>query len=115
VDPSYSKLVVFNHKNYTPLLPAQLAFIIQVIACRKNINHFIVDEGASTYIMFMSCWKVIGSPQLSQSPPTLKDFYGRIYKPCGILNSLQVELVGKNVSIEVEVINGPIDYNILLG
>jgi len=38
-----------------------------------------------------------------------------MYKPCGILNSLQVELAGKNVSIEVEVINIPLDYNLLLG
>jgi hypothetical protein len=46
---------------------------------------------------------------------TLKAFDGRTYKPCGILNSLQVELGGKIVSIEVEVIDGPLDYNLLLG
>jgi hypothetical protein len=69
VDPSDSNLVVFSHENYTPRLPAQLAFMIQVIVHGKNIHHSIVDEGASTCIMSLSCWKVIGSPQLSQSPP----------------------------------------------
>ena len=46
---------------------------------------------------------------------TLKAFDGRTYKPCGIINNLQVELGGKIVSIDVEVVDGPIYYNILLG
>ena len=45
----------------------------------------------------------------------LKDFDERTYKPCGIINNLQVELGGKEVSIDVEVVDGPLDYNILLG
>jgi len=45
----------------------------------------------------------------------LKAFDGRTYKPCGIINNLQVELGGKTVSIDVEVVDGPLDYNILLG
>lgn len=81
----------------------------------KNIHHSILDKGASTYIMSLSCWKLIGSPQLNQSNTTLKSFDGRTYKPCGILNYLQVELGGKTVSIEIEVIDGPLDYNILMG
>ena len=46
---------------------------------------------------------------------TLKAFYGRTYKPCGIINNLHVELGGKTVNIDVEVVDGPLDYNILLG
>lgn len=65
--------------------------------------------------MSLSCWNEISSPQLSQSNTTLKIFDGRTFKPCGILNSVQVELGGKVVSIEVEFINGPLDYNLLLG
>ena len=45
----------------------------------------------------------------------LKDFYGRTYKPCGILSNLQVELGGKFFTFEVEVVDRPLDYNILLG
>ena len=89
--------------------------MIQFTSHGKNIHHSIVDEGASTCIMSMSCWKAIGSPQLNQLTTTLKSFDGRTYKPYGILNSLQVELGGKTVSTEVEVIDGPLDYNILLG
>lgn len=62
----------------------------------------------------MSCPHLSGRPlvpHLSQPPTTLKYFDRRT---CGILNSLQVELVGKSISIEVEVIDGPPDYIILL-
>lgn len=46
---------------------------------------------------------------------TLKGFDGRTYTPYGILTNLQVELGGKTVEIEVEVIDGNLDYNIILG
>jgi len=45
----------------------------------------------------------------------LKAFDGRIYTPCGILSNLQIELGGKIVTVEVEVVDGPLNYNILLG
>ena len=45
----------------------------------------------------------------------LKDFDGRTYMPCGILSKLYIELGGKIVTAEVEVIDRPLDYNILLG
>ena len=64
--------------------------------------------------MSLNCWKSLGSTQLSQSSTTLKAFDVRTYKPCGIINNLQVELGGKIVSIDVEVFDGPLDYNILL-
>ena len=37
------------------------------------------------------------------------------YKPCGIINNLHVEIGGKTMNIDVEVVDGPLDYNILLG
>jgi len=52
---------------------------------------------------------------LSQSSTTLKAFDGRTYMPYGILSNLQVELGGKTIEIEFEVIDGNLDYNILLG
>lgn len=94
---------------------AQLAFMIQVVIHVNNIHYSIVDEGYSTCIMFLSCWKDIGCPQLNQSPTTLKDFDGRGFKPYGIINLLLVELGGKNVSVEFKVIDEPLDYSLLLG
>ena len=65
--------------------------------------------------MSMSCWKTLGSPPLSRSPTTLKAFNGRTYTPYGILSNLQVEIRGKAIDIKVKVIDGLLDYNILLG
>eukprot|EP00253_Pinus_taeda_P014433 PITA_14433 len=115
IDPMDSNLVSFNHKGYDPQLPAQLAFLIQVKALNKTVHRTIIDEGASTCIMSMSCWKTLRSPSLSRSSTTLKAFDGRTYTPYGILSNLQVELGGEIVEIDVEVIDGNLDYNILLG
>jgi len=46
---------------------------------------------------------------------TLKTFDGKTYMPSGNLSNFQVELGGKTVEIEVKVIDGNLDYNILLG
>ena len=45
----------------------------------------------------------------------LKAFDGQTYTPYRILSNLQVELGGRMVEIDVEVINGNLDYDILLG
>ena len=45
----------------------------------------------------------------------LKAFDGIAYNPCGILSNLQIELGGKTVTVEVEVVDEPLDYNISLG
>eukprot|EP00253_Pinus_taeda_P009362 PITA_09362 len=115
IDPVDSNLVAFNHKGYDPQLPTQLSFLVQVKALNKTIHRTIIYEGESTCIMLMSCWKTFGSPPLSQSSTTLKAFDGRTYTPYGILSNLQVKMGGKTIEIDVEVINGNLDYNILLG
>ena len=46
---------------------------------------------------------------------TLKVFDGRTYMLYGILSIFQVKLAGNTVEIEVKVIGGNLDYNILLG
>ena len=45
----------------------------------------------------------------------LKAFDERKYTPYGILCNLQIELGGKTVIVEVEVVDGLLDYSILLG
>ena len=81
----------------------------------KNIHQTILDEGATTCIMSLSCRQALGSPTLVPSPIVLKAFDGHIFKPHGILTTLLVEISGKTVTIDVEVIDGPLDYNLLLG
>jgi len=76
IDQTDSNLVFFNHKGYDPRLPTQLDFLIQVKAVNNTVHRTIIDEGASTCIMSMSCWKNLGSPPLSQSSTMLKAFDG---------------------------------------
>jgi hypothetical protein len=45
----------------------------------------------------------------------LKAFDGHVFKPHGIVLSFPITLGGKTVTIEVEVVDAPIDYNLLLG
>jgi len=72
IDPIDSNLITFNLENYVPHLPHQITFFIQVIIKGKMIHQTVIDEGASTCIMFVSCWKAIDSPPLNQSPNTLE-------------------------------------------
>ena len=74
-----------------------------------------MDEGASTYVMSLSCWQGLGSLEIVPSQSMLKSFYGHVFKPHGIVPSFPVTLGGKTVTMEVEVVDAPIDYNLLLG
>jgi hypothetical protein len=75
----------------------------------------VVDEGASTCVMSLACWKAIGQPVLSPSPTLLTAFDGHSFKPHGIIPSFTMQLAGKTMCVEVEVVDAPLDYNILLG
>ena len=65
--------------------------------------------------MSLPCWKAIGSPELTQSTTMLKTFDGVYFTPYGILCNLPIEFVGKTMDVEVEVIDAPLDYNMILG
>ena len=57
----------------------------------------------------------MGSLELSKSATMLTAFDGRSFRPHGILPSLKFRLGGKTIAIEVEVVDAPLDYNLLLG
>jgi hypothetical protein len=65
--------------------------------------------------MLLFCWKGLKSPVLNQSPTMLQAFDGRGFCPHELLQSLVVQLGGKTISIDVEVVDDSIDYNLLLG
>ena len=65
--------------------------------------------------MSLSCWQALVSPTLISSPTVSKAFDGHIFKPHRILTALPVEISGKTITIDVEVIDAPLDYNLLLG
>jgi len=115
IDPTDSDLITFNLDNHVPRLPHQIAFLIQVIINSNNIHHSVIDEGASTCIMSVACWKAIGSPTLSQSPNTLESLNGRDSCPFSILPHFPITLEGKIVEVGVKLVDANLTYNSLLG
>ena len=75
----------------------------------------MIDEGAAASVMSLECWKGLGSLELSKSTTMLTTFDGRSFWLHGILHSLKVRLGGKTVTIKAEVVDAPLDYNLLLG
>ena len=107
-----AKFHLYDVKNF---LPYHVALLIDFIDGGKTIGRAVVDEGASTCVMSLSCWKALGSPELVPSNTLLTTFDGSSFHLHGILPDSEIKLEGKAVSIEVEVVDAPLDYNFLLG
>jgi hypothetical protein len=111
--------IMLDTTDLKPRLPYHVAFQIVVDYPMKNftrnIFHTVVDEGTSTCVMLLACWKAIGQPILSPSPTLLTTFDGHSFQPHGIIPSFPVQLGGKTVCVEVEVVDASLDYNLLLG
>ena len=85
VDVQDSNLIIFDLENSTSHLPHKMDFQIPVIVKNRPIHRTVIDEGASTCIMSIQCWRLVGSPSLNQSPTILKAFGGHGFHPLGIL------------------------------
>jgi hypothetical protein len=102
-----------------PRLPYHIAFQIVVAYTMKTFNRNIfctvVNEGTSTCVMSLACWKAIDEPVLSLSPNLLTAFNARSFRTHGIIPSFLMQLGGKTMCFEVEVVDTYLDYNLLLG
>jgi hypothetical protein len=76
IDPNSSNHIMFNLDNYTSRLSHQLAFQVDIVAHNQQIHRTILDEGASTRVMSLDCWKGLKSPALNKSPMMLHAFDG---------------------------------------
>jgi hypothetical protein len=114
-DHESSNNLTFNLDDHQPRLSHQLAFQIDVVVHNQQIHRTILDEGASTCVMSLACWKGLKSPALNKSPTMLCTFDGRGFHPHGLLQSLAIQLGGKTITVDVEVVDAPLYYNLLLG
>jgi hypothetical protein len=75
--------IMLDMTDLKPHLPYHVAFQIVVAHPTKtftrNIFRTVVDEGASTCIISLACWKAIGQPELSLSPTLLTAFDSRSF------------------------------------
>jgi hypothetical protein len=76
---------------------------------KVTIKRTIIDEGVATCVMSLTCWKAIGSSTLSQYMTMLTAFDGRSFQPHRILPSFLIQLGGKTVEVDVEVVDAPVD------
>jgi hypothetical protein len=115
VDPADTRLITFDLDNSEPRLPAAVAIQVPVKIRNITVHRCIIDEGASTCIMSKTVWQKLGSPELTPSAITLRAYDGRPSSPEGLLQNVPVELGGKTILIDIEVIDVTLDYNILFG
>jgi hypothetical protein len=76
VDHESSNHIMFNLENYVSHLSHQLAFQVDVVVHNQQIHRTILNEGASTCVMSLACWKGLKSPTLEKSPMMLLAFDG---------------------------------------
>ena len=81
----------------------------------RQILHTIFDEGGSVSIPSSTSWQALGSPQLVPSTDQILAFNRRPIAPLGTLPYLPIILGGKTVCIDVMVVQGTLDFNLLLG
>jgi hypothetical protein len=115
VDPADTRLITFDLDSCEPRLPALVAIQIPVKIRNITVHRCIIDEGASTCIMSKTVWQKLGSPELIPSAITLRAYDGRPSSPEGLFQNVPVELGGKTILIDIEVIDAQLDYNILFG
>ena len=113
---SDDRLIIFNvdWSKHLPL-PASVIFQIPIKIQNANVSWCIIDEGVSTCVMSTSVWKQLGSPDLATSMITLRAWDGHASQPIGLFRNFPITLAGKTVCVDVEVIDTPLDYKILLG
>ena len=89
---SSSLIVKFHLSDVKIRLPYHVALSIDVVHGGKTIGRVVFDEGASTCVMSLECWKALGSPELVPSTTLLNAFDGRYFRPHGILPAFEIKL-----------------------
>ena len=86
-----------------------MSLLIHVECLNMTVKCTVIDKGTAASVMSLSCWKGLGSPELSKYETMLIAFYGRSFGPHGILPSLKFHLGGKTIAIEVKVVDAPLE------
>jgi hypothetical protein len=72
VDLEAPNMIMFNMDYFKLRLSHHLTFKIQSMVGVKNIHRIVLDERASTYVMSLSNWRVIGSLEITSILPPLR-------------------------------------------
>jgi hypothetical protein len=114
--PSSNEVIHFDWGVLTsPRLPSRIPFQITVQVFGRDVPQTLIDEGASVSILSSFAWKNLGCPPLVPVTQNLLDFKRRTSQPLGTLPQFLITLGGKNVFIDVMVVQDPLDFTLLLG
>ena len=67
LDTDNTNLIHFNVENYKSKLPYHLMFQIVTRVVGRKVHRTILDEGDSTSVLSVACWRAIGSPKPTKS------------------------------------------------
>lgn len=113
VNLSNDRIITFKTKKMNPHLPPSVGFQVPITIKNIIIQWCIIDEGFSTYVMFVNVWRKLGSLEVVPSTTTLWAYDGHRFQPKGLCKNVPFEMDGKTIWIDVEVVNAPLDYSIL--
>jgi len=115
--PPTSNLVVSFDWNLLgrPCLPVSVPFRIIAQIYRMVMAGTIIDEGASVSILSSIAWEALGSPSLLLEMRNQIGFNKGTSRPLGILPNVPITLRRKTIHMNVMVVQGPLDYNLLFG
>ena len=89
-DDDSSSVIKFETIGLQTRFPYYVFLLVHVECLNLIIKRTVIDEGAVASVMSLSCWKGLGSPELSKSVTMLTTFNGRSFRLHRILPSLKV-------------------------
>ena len=107
-DDNSSSVIKFETTGLHPCLHSYVSLLIHAECLNMIVKRTMTDKGTATFVMSLSCWKGLGSHELSKSVTMLTVFDGRSFRLHRILPSLKFHLGGKTVAIEVKVVDSPL-------
>ena len=76
-DDNSSSIIKFETMGIKPCFPYYVSLLIHVECLNMTIKCTVIHEGTVVSVMSLSCWKGLGSHELSQSATMLNYFDGR--------------------------------------
>jgi hypothetical protein len=89
--------------------------MVLVESMLKGIHRCVVHEGSSTSILSSLAWKALYCPKIVSSTSELLDFDRKPSECLGIIPQLPITLGGKTVLVNLFVVSGLLEFNMLLG
>ena len=78
-DGSSPSVIRFESHGVQPCFPYYVSLLVHVEFLNNTIKRIVIDEGIAASMMFLSCWKGLGSIALSKSGNMLTVFDGLLF------------------------------------